>query len=782
MDNMKYDSIIKRIDLDTATFRGTGAYIVPTYINYFFGNNGTGKSTIARALKSGSGVTYPPGRTAADYNTLVFDQDFIDRNMPNLHNLPGVFTMAEENADIQRQIDEAAKKQEDAQKAVSDATTEMGKLTSAREKLEKRHHTDVWNGTDAYRTELFPLTQKGFGGSKKRFADELEKHSPVKHDEEELKRMYDSAYSESSKRYQRFSTITDTSVLDSVEGSEILGISIVNSSDTDLAKFWKRIGAEEWVRKGHADYHLNAGGQCPYCSQTLLPDFEKLLTDSFDDQYEQNLKKLNAFLEDYRSVANAVFIPLSHIPDELYPAIDVTSYNDKLAALKGVIAENIEKIKEKVAEPARTVTLTETAALMDEIEEIIKGFNELIDKNNAIVAAGPAKQQECADMVFERMAFDMQGIIDAYKQSYADYDSQIKAQQGIIDKQGSVVTQLGKDIRRLNSQTKETESAMRNINAMLKDAGFQGFEVVPHWDEVRQPDGTIKRVVQSPVRNYAVVRTDEETGEQKVAENLSEGEKNFIAFLYFQQQVFGGDNTEKDAKPKIVVIDDPVSSMDSGTLFIVGAQIRKMIEICRNSAVQRGAVVSGNFIKQIFILTHNAYFHKEVTYPYASQWDFVSFYLIRKINNKSSVKLFDKVDPDRPTTRMNVNPVKNSYAALWDAYGEVKSGIPLKSVMRRILEYYFLQLCGYDSDDLRQCILVDHKADFIEYEDGVENSEKYELAKVLLAYITSDITGVNDGIHYTDEFLDEQMYRDTFEMIFRCMGQGQHFDMMTGKR
>lgn len=60
-------------------------------------------------------------------------------------------------------------------------------------------------------------------------------------------------------------------------------------------------------------------------------------------------------------------------------------------------------------------------------------------------------------------------------------------------------------------------------------------------------------------------------------------------------------------------------------------------------------------------------------------------------------------------------------------------------------------------------------------EDGVENSEQYELAKVLLAYITSDITGVNDEIHYTDEFLDEQMYRDTFEMIFRCMGQGQHF-------
>lgn len=208
------------------------------------------------------------------------------------------------------------------------------------------------------------------------------------------------------------------------------------------------------------------------------------------------------------------------------------------------------------------------------------------------------------------------------------------------------------------------------LNAVAMD---MNSELVSHWDDVPQSDGTIKRVVPSPVRNYAVVRTDEETGKKSVAKNLSEGEKNFIAFLYFQQQVFGGDNTDKDIKPKIVVIDDPVPSMDSGTLFIVGAQIRKMIEFCRNSAVQRGAVVSGNFIKQIFILTHNAYFHKEVTYTYASQWDFVSFYLIRKINNKSSVKLFDKVDPDRPTSRMNVNPVKNSYAALWDSYGEVNN-------------------------------------------------------------------------------------------------------------
>lgn len=62
---------------------------------------------------------------------------------------------------------------------------------------------------------------------------------------------------------------------------------------------------------------------------------------------------------------------------------------------------------------------------------------------------------------------------------------------------------------------------MININTMLRGANFQGFELRPHVD-ASLPTG------KKPI-NYEIVRTS--TG--KVAEDLSEGEKNFIAFLYF---------------------------------------------------------------------------------------------------------------------------------------------------------------------------------------------------------------------------------------------------------
>ena len=52
----KIPGAITKITLDEATYKGTGEHFEPTYINYFFGNNGTGKSTIAKAIKSETGI------------------------------------------------------------------------------------------------------------------------------------------------------------------------------------------------------------------------------------------------------------------------------------------------------------------------------------------------------------------------------------------------------------------------------------------------------------------------------------------------------------------------------------------------------------------------------------------------------------------------------------------------------------------------------------------------------------------------------------------------------
>lgn len=753
----KIQSEIIRIDLTAASYKGTRSYVEPTYVNFFFGNNGTGKSTIAKAIQSGVGVTYAPGRSHDDYLPLVYNQAFIDDNVRSYHDMKGVFTLNEKNAAIQRQIDIKTEARNDERKAIRTAAEQRDKKAAAKTKLQKDFYKECWDREEAFRTE-FEKTQGGKGKSKQ-FTEEILKHSPKDTAIEELRRLYDSAYSETAKRYTRFSTVADTKVLDTLDGSDILSTVIVNSANTELAGFLRDIGATQWMRQGHDSYSKHANGRCPYCGRALTDTFEQTVIDSFDDKYQKNLTRLDEFLALYRKTANELFVPLETFPSEVYPQIDTKPLTDKLAVLKAAIQSNADTIRAKKDEPAKIVTLTNTAPILGELNDIIFGFNTLIDTNNAVVDAGPGKRAECTGLVFSLLAFRLKDAIAAYKKSDSSLAGEIAALEGEIETHTGTFGQLNIDLKALRSHTVETDTAKDSINLMLRDSGMQGFRLEPkagvdHVYEVRRSDGTI-------------------------ADNLSEGEKNFIAFLYFYHLVYGSDSEDGETRDKIVVVDDPVSSMDSSNLFIVSTLVRQMIEVCRNNADNRDKVVEGNFIKQIFILTHNAYFHREVTYSYVSRYEYVSFYLIRKLDSKSSIKLSDDVNPRVPTERMNVNPVKDSYAALWDEYKEVKSAVPLMNVIRRILEYYFLQLCGYEGSTLRQTILVKGKAEGrFKDDNGDDDEEKYQLATAMLAYINASSIGMNDGIDYVEECLDAAECRSIFEMIFTVMNQKQHYDMM----
>lgn len=76
-----------------------------------------------------------------------------------------------------------------------------------------------------------------------------------------------------------------------------------------------------------------------------------------------------------------------------------------------------------------------------------------------------------------------------------------------------------------------------------------------------------------------------------IAKNLSEGEKTAIAFVYFTIHL---KDQDFDIKDGIVVIDDPISSLDANSLFQAFAFLKNAV----------------NDSAQIFILTHNFDFLK----------------------------------------------------------------------------------------------------------------------------------------------------------------------------
>lgn len=80
----------------------------------------------------------------------------------------------------------------------------------------------------------------------------------------------------------------------------------------------------------------------------------------------------------------------------------------------------------------------------------------------------------------------------------------------------------------------------------------------------------------------------------------------------------------------------------------------------------------------------------------------VSFYMIYKSDNISTVKLCEEKAKEVSRKDRNINPVQNAYTALWTEFRELNLTIPLLNVIRRILKYYFMELCGYKGTGERE--------------------------------------------------------------------------------
>lgn len=758
----KVPSAIENITLNRATFTDVPVADL-TFVNFFYGNNGAGKSSIAHAIEEDDGVVWADGKSADDYDVLVYNQDFINENFVNYGDLKGVFIFGEEDIEAKKRIAELTEEK----KKKSDAKVAAGEDYKQKTAGVDAALTQFQDACFSKTADIRKRFEKCMDGKKQKrnFAEAvLGEKTPKEHDLPELERLYGVAFDDTARAYAEFKKAGATTY-GSLPGKEMLDKVIVSSSDTPFARFLKALGstASDWVRDGHTHFSGSAGGKCPYCQQKLPANFENEIAATFDAQYQQDIRDLGQFQSTYgRETADIVRVLQTNTTDAM-PSLDLRAYQEKLSLLESKFEVNRQRIAEKVKEPSKTVSLEDTDTLLLEIGAMIDGINKLIKANNDVIAAKKSSKEKCKTEIMQYLAFMLADEVTSYKDEVARLEKEIKE----ITERGTLlrkeISELTREISELNKHNANTEAAIDSINKILRDSGFQGFSI-------RAKDG-VENV-------YEIVR---ENG--TVAENLSEGERNFIAFLYFYHRVRGSMNSE-ELKEKIVVIDDPVSSMDSTALFIVSAIVREMINVCRNNTEYLNPQVPGDYIKQLFILTHNVYFHREVTYQQVGYYNCTSFYMIRKNDNVSTVKLCKRQNKEIPSEEENYNPVQNSYAALWDELRDLHSTIPALNVMRRILEYYFLQLCGYEGSDLRSIVLEkkENREKFIKQVEGEKpDVTDYQLASSLLAYINNP-NGISDGLNYVEDCEDAEAYKRVFQMIFDALGQSQHYKMMTGQR
>ena len=767
----KQQSLIESVDLSGATFTGEKQVIHPTFINFFFGTNGSGKSTIAKQITaSDNSVHWRSGEDPSSYSVLLFNREFVEENFSTYGDVPGVFMLGAENIQIQQLVDKKSKELEQIIGEERRLRKEKEDLNSKLSNLKDKLYKECTDKTSELRHCVLECL-KPYSKNPSLTPHIMELVANVStgnvnaqyHHIDELRSEYDKLYKSELKKIQFLKKSSDAIHI-SLTGFELLETPIQSRSDTDFSRFIRALKATDWVSQG---YHLYVKGKgnntCPFCQRDLPDTFVQDIEDCFDAQYAKDIDDLNQLKADYkRYIQQYMFVLKANRQCELQD-FDQNRYERMLLELDKVFEQNLSLIEKKINSPSECVTLVDDTPLISNLDRYIEEINKKIEENNSMVDNISSKREALKAKVWQHVLYLTMNLIIEYNSDVTQLEHQIADTDKALQDQGKLRNDLQIEINNLKSKVTNTSTAAESINRHIRNSGFQGFSL---------------REKAHHKNMYEVVRQD-----GSLADRLSEGEQSFIAFLYFYHEVYGGKEENSLGKSKIVIIDDPVSSLDSNALFLTASLVRDLVNVCSNNVSEqaisnKGSEAKGNFIKQIFIFSHNAFFHREVTKDLVQHYRYVAFFKVSKRDNVSSVvACITEETASKP--RSNYDPVVDPYAALWEEYINLNHSTALLNVCRRILSYYFIQICGHHISDLSATILDKYKSLL---EKGECTNQDVAAVRGMIAYLDQD--GIlNSGMYYNqEEVVDCCVLRNVMKSIFSIMNQSQHYEMMLAER
>lgn len=708
--------------------------------NYFYGPNASGKTTLSRLIADPTAPQFSAcdlkWRSATPLEVHVYNRDFISRNfnVPSAE-IKGIFTLGEKHADTIkdiadkneeiRRLTEKIDKADESLKGPDGSGGKMAELAA----LETQIKETIWLQKTEHE-ERFKGPLKGFLNSKENFKSkvlqERTKNSSSVLTLEELETKANTLFGSDPTEETPVSLVDGTALL-SHESNPILHKRVIGKEDVDIAAMIKKLNNSDWVRTGKTYYDVN-GGICPFCQQTTSEDFARNLNEYFDEAFVADSKAVDALVSDYSTDADRLQQQLSTIIAASSKYLDAEKLKAEKALLDSRIASNKQRLVQKKKEPSQVIDLDSVGNVMTSITGLIGNANQAIAKHNQMVKNLGRERTALISQVWKYI------IEVGLKSALADYDTKkssldkaIKGIEGTIEAATKERRQKQSELQELEKSITSIKPTIDAINSILKSYGFLSFSLA------LAGNGT----------HYKIVRQNGEDARH----SLSEGERTFITFLYFYHLLKGSDSESGITSNRVVVFDDPVSSLDSDILYIVSSLIRGLIDEVRNNSGQ---------IKQIFVLTHNVYFHKEVTYNSRRQ---------DVAMNEETFWIIRKSDPVSRIEKHITNPIKTSYELLWaEVRNPDRSKLTIQNTLRRILENYFKILGGLNLDDL--CAKFEGRDKLI--------------ANSLVRWMHGGSHLANDDLYQTVDDGEVEGYLRVFRAIFEKSDHLAHYKMMMG--
>lgn len=579
--------------------------------NLIYGWNGSGKTTLSnlfrylqdkQAIADGEvtvvidgdrKVTQADIPTAALPQIRVFNRDTVSSSIFEVpgQTLPPVFYLGEDSAEIQKQIETLKNQQLAAENAAGNAQNQVDKGEVDLDAFCRDQARAIKN----------LLTVPGGGPYNNYNA------SPFRITADSLLKQSQSArlLSEQREKYLATKTGMPMSKIDRPVASypdfieltqrvgKVLERSIVSSVIDELRD--DPAGAR-WMSEGlrlHTGEH--ATENCRFCNQPLPAGRLQQLEGHFNDAYSQFQSEISTIIteiDDYRKSVSGLRLSDKAL---LYPnmrdAYDkaLQQCSQQAALVKGYLEVIQRALKAKSNEPFRKFMLSNffTNPTLE-----VGPSSGLMTFFQLILVAGTGISSMIGKTAFDQACT----LIDQHNNHSDNFEQQLTEARNALEK--DAIAEVLEDYRAklaIVSNAKETlaiETGTRNaLGLQIKDLERSIRHHQPAAEELTKDMqsylGRDELSFEAQDAGYLITRHGEP------ALHLSEGERTAIAFMYFLKSL---QDTSFDLKNGVVVIDDPISSLDANSLYSAFGFMKERIQDA----------------KQVFVLTHNFTFFRQV--------------------------------------------------------------------------------------------------------------------------------------------------------------------------
>lgn len=696
-------------------------------VNLLYGLNGTGKSTFSEFLYDQTGARFSQcsieGLEEND-TVLVYNQKFVQDTFYEPEGIHGIFTLSKGNADAQKVIDTTSAE-------VKKLTEQKRKIEEKKTKDEQKHLGEI----EEYKKQVWKIKTEYTGGDRvlefcldglKGNKDTLFKHivslekpeGELDYSVDDLKKEAQQLQGEAQSRQLLSKVLIN---VEDIEQSELLSKVIVGNKNSSVASLIETLGNSDWVNTGIKYVHIDGEkGVCPFCQQkTITQNFLEQINAYFDESYNRDKSQIEQMISRYDAEIKKATDFFNVIKDDSFLEKNKAKIESLSANLISVLEHNLNALREKAKTPSIQVSLQPTNEIIESINSVIKNANNEITLYNQRIADIKGYKSKIRDSFWCLMRKEYNSVIELYAANEKAYEQSVKnAQEELQIKTSEINTNIAL-IEENRKKTVNIDEAVENIKNGLIDIGIMDFTIEKYSEE------------------EALYRLKREDLDEDVFKTLSEGEKMVISFLYFIELCKGESIAEKASNKKIVVIDDPISSLSHIYVFNIGRLIHN--EFLRTQKYD-----------QLFILTHSLYFFYELTNTNHKE-------------RKESQKLFRicKNTESSYFEDMKYEDIQNDYQAYWHIIKDEKQPPALiANCMRNVMEYFF---------------------NFVEKQDFAQVFQRPELQEnrymAFNRYMNRESHSKGQNIFDIKEF-NYDSFREAFKKVFETEGYIEHYNKM----